>query len=307
MRYNRIEGTGLSLSAVALGTWVFGSDHWNGSDEKLCHDAVLAALSAGVNVIDTAPAYGWGRAEEIVGRAVKGRRQSVIIADKCGLVNKPDGRVDRNLKPESVRAEAERSLKRLGTGYIDIYQLHWPDPDTPLEDTFSELLRLKEEGKIRHIGVCNFGSELLKKAFDCGPVFSAQNQFSLLKREEGLDVLPICREPKTAFFAYGPLSGGILSAKYKSAPALGKSDARRFFYKHYSTGNGAFSAASKTASALAALGKGYGATAAQCAIAWALAHDGVSSVLCGARSPEQALENAGAADFNIPLSAYENI
>ncbi len=177
MQYSKLGNTDITVSKVALGTWVFGGSNWSGADKNDCERTVSAALDAGVNFIDTAPAYGWGLSELITGKALKGKRSGVIIAGKCGLKNTA-GRVEICLTPQFIREDLERSLMQLATDYIDLYQIHWPDQKTPIAETMGALARLKEEGKIRHIGVCNFSAQQITAAMETAPVVSAQNQFS---------------------------------------------------------------------------------------------------------------------------------
>ncbi|MDD4003788.1 MAG: aldo/keto reductase [Elusimicrobiaceae bacterium] len=306
MQYARLGSTDLQVSKVALGTWVFGGSNWSGADKTDCENTVSAALDAGINFIDTAPAYGWGLAETIAGTAVRNRRARVILATKCGLKNS-NSRPEICLKPDFIREDAERSLMQLGTDYIDLFQIHWPDPKTPIAESMGELARLKQEGKIRHIGVCNFDAIQLAQAVECAPVASVQNQFSFLKREEAESVFAICRKAGISFLGYGTLGGGILSDKYRTAPEFAKTDARRFFYRHFSPNNGIFDRSASAAHGMSELAARQNATAAQCAISWVLAHDAVTSALCGARNPQQVRENAAAADLAIPLDAYAGI
>ncbi len=175
MDYRALGSSGIEVSSVGFGTWVMGGVHWGKADDTQSVAAIRAALDAGVNLIDTAPAYGWGRAEEVVGKAVRGRRDKVIIATKCGL--HPMGkRILFNLKPAEIRKELEASLRRLGVDTIDLYQCHWPDPDTPIEETMREMVAMRDEGKIRAIGVSNFEPPLLARALSAGPVASHQPQ-----------------------------------------------------------------------------------------------------------------------------------
>lgn len=297
MRYNKIPGTELNVSAVALGTWVFGGDNWGGSDETLCAQTVSAALESGINFIDTAPAYGWGRAETIVGNAIKGKRDKVVIATKCGL--KKEGKsITICLKPEAVRRELEDSLKRLGTDYIDIYQLHWPDKNTPLEETLGEMRKFSEEGKIRHIGVSNFDLPLLEKARAICRIAAIQNEYSFLKRDAEKKILPHCAAHGVGFLAYGCLGGGILSGKYVAEPVFSRSDARSFFYRYY-RGEG-FEKASKAALFFRSAAEKSGVRPAQAAINWTIQRAGVTAAIAGARTPEQAAMNARSADMELP-------
>jgi len=307
MNYKTLEG-GLRVSRVALGTWVFGGDGWGGAEESGCISAVSAALDEGVNLIDTAPGYGFGRAETIIGKALAGRRDKAVIATKCGLVKTAKGGVAIKLSAESIKAEVEASLKNLGTDYIDIYQTHWPDKHVPVEETYAAMLALIKEGKVRHIGVCNCPPALLEEISKIVKPAVVQNEYSFLKRRFGDDAFPFCEKTGAAFFAYGPLGGGILSAKYKESAVFKKGDARSFFYRFFSPKN--FGKSSAAAKLLAAIASAHGGTAAQAAINWVLLRN-ETVALVGARNAEQAKANAKACGWNFSaeeiaaLAAFE--
>ncbi len=293
---------GQSVSRLALGTWALGGGNdWGNTDEKDALSAIAASLDAGINLIDTAPAYGWGRAEEIVGRALKGHRQQVLLTSKCGIVTK-NGRPDHNLSEQSVIAQCEESLKRLQTDYIDLYLIHWPDPKIPLEETAGALCRLKEQGKIRAIGVCNFSVEQAAQAADLFPLSCVQNPLSLLQHEQK-EVLDFCQNRGVAFMAYGVLGGGILSGKYKKMPNLRRCDARRYFYPHY-FGEG-FEAAQAVALRIKELSAQKNLPPVALALAWALAQEGVNCALFGARNAVQVQENVLALQINLSASEKE--
>ncbi|OVE78072.1 hypothetical protein BVX98_01430, partial [bacterium F11] len=207
MRYTTLSGFQGPLSQIGLGTWPFADDAWGKIDEKTCLDTIFAALDAGINVIDTAPFYGLGRVEEIVGKALKGRRDNVFLATKFGLI-KEGKSIKKNSRPESIRTELEASLKRLGTETIDLYQIHWPDPKTPFEETLEETSKFFAEGKIKSLGVCNFDLDLLKKIRGLSPIATLQNQYSLLKPQDENHILPYCHAEKMGYLAYGSLGGG---------------------------------------------------------------------------------------------------
>lgn len=293
MKYTEIAGTDLTISSLGLGTWVLGGDMWGGAEEADGVAAVQTALDLGVNLIDTAPIYGYGISEKIVGRAIKGRKRSdIIIATKCGLVGK--GREIKNdLSPESIRREIEQSLKNLQTDYIDLYQCHWPDPHTPVELTLKEMMKLKNEGKIRYIGVSNFDLTLLKKAAELAPILTLQSQFSMLERTLEKDILPFCRDKGIGVLSYGPLAGGILTGKYKEPPQLAKADARSFFYKHYRGEN--FNKVRTFLTHLASLGHPLN----ELALNWVCQQPGIVGVLTGCRNPEQVKSNVAAASWQL--------
>lgn len=290
---------GMQASRIGLGTWPLGGGNdWGPTDEAQALSALSAALEGGINFIDLSPVYGLGRAEELTAKAVKGRRHSVLLADKCGIIFK-SGRPDHDLTAGSIIAGCEASLKRLQTDYIDLYQIHWPDPNVPLEDALHTLERLKEQGKIRAIGVCNLNAQQLRSAVQCRQISCMQGNFSLLNAEQ--ETLPVCREKEIAFYGYGVLGGGILSGKYKAVPNLRRCDARRYFYKHYY--GPAFEQAQRVAKRVCEVAADKRQPAAAVALAWALQQNGVSGVLAGARSAEQVQLNARA--LQLTLSAQE--
>lgn len=300
MSFTPLKLGGKTASRLGLGAWALGGGNdWGGTDEKDALDALRASLDEGINLIDAAPVYGLGRAEELTGRAVKGRRSEVLLATKCGICIK-DGRPDHDLRPESIFAGCEASLRRLQTDYIDLYQIHWPDPKTPLADALGALSRLKEQGKIRAVGVCNFSARLLEEACNLTDIVSVQNQFSLLQAEQA-DVLSLCQKRGVAFMAYGALGGGILSGKYKSEPNFRRRDARRYFYKHY-YGEG-FAAARAVSARVKELAAQKNTPPSAVALAWVLLQAGVSCALAGARNAEQARQNARA--LRAELTARE--
>ena len=210
--YIRIEGTNLLSSRIALGTWAIGGWMWGGTDEKESIRTIHAALDYGINLIDTAPIYGYGRSEEIVGEAVQqhGRRQSVILATKVGI-DWTRGKIERNSTRERILKEFEDSLRRLQTDYIDVYQAHWPDPCVPVEETAATLRQLYEQGKICAIGVSNYSPEEMDRFRAAAPLHTIQPPYNLFEREIELDVLPYSVAGGTTTLTYGALCRGLLS------------------------------------------------------------------------------------------------
>lgn len=284
--------TGVWVSDAGLGAWgLGGGSDWGPTDQSAALQTVEAALDAGVNLIDTAPVY--GDAEALLGRALRAKRDRVLLAGKCGIVRRGTWSV-HDLSPSSVRAQLEESLKNLQTDRLDLYQLHWPDPAVPLCDALGELTRLREEGKIRWIGVCNLSAPLLQEALACCDIASVQNPCSLLRLPDP-QVLRLCREAQTSFIGYGPLAGGVLSGKYKGEPNLPKRDARKYFYQCYR--GEAFTRAQQTALRLKQVAAKHDATAAQVALAWAKVY--ATCTLCGARSPQQSRENFAGPELTL--------
>lgn len=295
MKMRRLGRTDLYISAVGLGGWPFGGGYdWGEVDEAQAGQTVLTALDAGINWLDTAPIY--GESEAFLGRILKGRRNQVVLATKCGLV-KNGSWTDHDLRPQTIRLQLEDSLSRLQTDYIDLYQIHYPDPKAPLEDALMELARQKQAGKIRHIGLCNVGVEELARAAEVTEIASVQNEYSLLHPQKGEAVLKTCREKGISLLSYGTLCGGILSGKYKTPPNFRRADARNYFYKCYRAG--AFDAAQQTVLRVQKLAGRLNACAAAVAVAWALANPAVAGALTGARTPRQILQNAAGADLRL--------
>jgi len=276
---------------------------WGGADERDAVKAIQAALDHGITLIDTAPAYGLGRSEELVGEAIAGRRDRVVLATKCGLVWHTDGGrfffdqsgkpVHRYLGGDSIRYELEQSLKRLKTDYVDLYQTHWQDPTTPIEETMSALLDLKRQGKIRAIGVSNATLDEIRQYQRLGPVDSDQEKYSLLDRGMEQALLPYCREQGIGVLAYSPLANGLLTGKIGPKREFTGDDLRRANPRFSLENRIRIQALLEQVHPIAA---NHGLTPGQLAIAWTLAQPGITHALVGARRPQQAVENAGAAD-----------
>ncbi len=316
MEHRQLGKSGLKVSPVIFGAWAAGGWFWGPQDDADSVRAIHAALDAGINCIDTAPIYGMGHSEEVVGKAIKGRRDKVLLATKCGLrwdtpgegsnewtykgldgVERP---VVRNLRKHALIAEVEQSLERLGTDTIDLYQCHWPDASTPIAETMEALATLKQQGKIRAIGVSNFTPDMLAECLRHAPLASDQPKYSLLARDIEADVLPFCRQHGLGVIVYSPLEQGLLTGKVTMDRTFPEGD--------YRSGRPWFQPANRrrVLDALAKIepiAKAHNATLGQVAAAWIIAQPGVTAAIIGARSPEQARENARAAD--IPLTAAE--
>jgi aryl-alcohol dehydrogenase-like predicted oxidoreductase len=295
--------SGIQASVVGFGAWAIGGWMWGGSDAKEAVRAIQAAVERGITLIDTAPAYGLGLSEELVGEAMAGRRDQVVLATKCGLVWDTDsGRfflaqdgkpVHRYLGGDSIRYELEQSLKRLRTDHVDLYQTHWQDPTTPIEETMGALLELKRQGKIRAIGVSNARVDEIRQYQRLGPVDVDQEKYSLLDRGMEKALLPYCREHGMAVLAYSPMANGLLTGKIGPEREFTGDDLRR--------GNPRFSVENRAKiqgllEGLRPIAEGHGLTLGQLAIAWTIAQPGLTHALVGARNARQAEENAGAAE-----------
>lgn len=293
MRFNELGTTGIKASVIGLGTWPFGGGYdWGTVDETELLNTVSAALDQGINLIDTAPIYGDGSSETLLGRALTGRRSHVVLAGKCGLVKKGSW-TDHDLRPETIRRQLTESLSRLKTDYLDLYLIHYPDPLIPLEQAALTLLRLQEEGKIRAIGLCNVSGGEIARVAQMVPLACVQNEYSYLRPQAGRRVAEISRQYHISLMGYGTLAGGLLSGKYKREPNFRRADARNYFYKD-ARGDG-FVQADYLARQLAQVAQKYNKTPAIVAGAWAL--NQANFVLCGAKQPAQIVENAQAADL----------
>ncbi|MDD4956198.1 MAG: aldo/keto reductase [Candidatus Omnitrophica bacterium] len=305
MKFRELGNTGTMVSTVCLGSWVFGGDtSWGGADDRESEEVIKEALDLGVNFIDTAPIYGDGRSEEVIGKAIEGKRGHVVLATKCGLEKTEKG-IRPNLTAAFIREEIERSLRRLRTDVIDLYQCHWPDPGTAPEESFAALERLKSEGKIKHIGVSNFSAELIAAARAVTEITSDQMQYSLFDRGIEKEVIPFCAESGISILSYGSLGGGILSGKYKEPPKFAKSDARSFLYKFYR--EPFWSKARAFVSRLEGIASARGVPVSQVAMNWVLACPGVSSCIVGCRKVSQLADNVGSSDWGLSDTELDEI
>lgn len=304
MRYRKLGPSEMDVSVVSLGTWVLGGDNWGRTDDTQSLAAIKKAIDLGINFIDTASNYGMGHSEEVVGKAIKGRRERVFIATKCGI-HKRGGRFIIDLTPSEIRKQLESSLLRLGIERVDLYQCHWPDPNTPIEDTLAEMVKMQSEGKINYIGVSNFDLPLLERALKAAPVISLQPHFSLLERSIEKLVLPYCKEKGIGVVSYGSLGSGILSGKYKKQPIFTKNDARSFFYPFYKEPYWSLSQA--LVAELKKIAQEKGRPVAQIVINWIVQQSGVTTALVGARTPEQVEMNAAAGDWELSEEELKRI
>ncbi len=300
MRYNILSGTTETVPAIGLGTWVLGGENWGGANEEESVAVIREAVKQGMRLIDTAPFYGDGLAERLVGQAVRTMRDRVFIATKCGVIRE-NGRFLKTLAPASVIREADVSRTRLGMDVIDLYQCHWPDEKTPLEKTMEAMFKLQSLGRVRHIGVCNFGVDLLRAACSVAPVRTLQVPYSLLDRSIEEELLPFCIEKGIGVIVYGAMGGGILSGKYTSTPSFDKRDARRLFYKFY-TGD-KVATVNKSLGALRVMGR----PLSQTALNWVRQQPGIMTVLAGCRTQEQVRVNASAADWELSVEEVGRI
>ncbi len=299
METRRLGRRGPALSVIGFGAWAIGGGGyawgWGEQDDAVSIAAIHRALDLGVNWIDTAAVYGLGHSEEIVGRAVQGLAQRPFIATKCGQVWDSRGRIRTSLRPASIRREVETSLRRFRVDVIDLYQCHWPDAHTPVEETWQTMAALVDEGKARAIGVSNFDVPLIRRCLTVRHVVALQPPYSLLVRDVEDELLPFCAEHGIGVVTYSPMQSGLLSGRFDPA-RLGPDDWRRHdpAYRPPRLGkNLAF------VERLRGIAARHGRTPGQLAIAWVLRRHEVTSAIVGVRRPEQAEEDAGGAGWQL--------
>lgn len=300
--------TGIMITPIGLGTWVMGGSWWGGSDSRECQNTILAALEAGINLVDTAPAYGQGVSETIVGKAVKEfGREKVILSTKAGLRWDEHGDVTRNCSPDSLEYELGESMKRLQTDYIDIYHLHWPDFHTSMESVMRKMEEFKKAGRIRAIAVSNLDMEQMKECRASGVLDGCQPPLNLFERESEKEILPFCREHHLGVLSYGAICRGLLSGKFTKESRFKEGDMRSFDPKFQPEHFGQYINAVEELKEIAA---GLGVSVAQLAVAWTIHQKGVTAALAGARRPEQIRETAMAGDISLEnevLNKIQNI
>jgi len=322
MHVRDLGSSGIEASAVGFGAWALGGWMWGGTDGSASIRAIHAAIDHGITLIDTAPMYGFGVSETIVGKAIHDRRDQVVLATKCGLVcNTTRGRFkgrtntlgpDPNghiaifgvLSPDSIREELEASLRRLRTDHIDLYQTHWPDNTTPIEDTMAALMRFKQEGKIRAIGASNVTTAEMDRYRAVGPLDAGQERYSMLDRDIEADQLPYCRENGIAMLAYSPLAQGLLTGKAGPDREFSEWDQRRDDERFRVENR---RRVQNMLDQMRPVAERHTITMAQLAAAWTLHQPGLTHTLCGIRNTQQARENAAAGEVELTDADLQTI
>ena len=311
MEYRQLGQTDLSVPVVSFGAWAIGGWMWGGTDDAAAIAAIRRGIDEGLTMIDTAPSYGMGHSETIVARAIEGRRDEVSIATKCGVrwdldTDKPGmATIDnegnpvtliRSLGKESVKYELEQSLRRLRIDAIDLYQCHWPDPDTPWEETMEAMVEAKQEGKIRAIGLSNVSVAQIQTCVRNAPIASIQPEYNPLIRGIEKEVLPFCEENRIGVLAYSPIAQGLMTGKVTMDREFPEGDIRRSkpWFKPENRKR-----VLDVLQCLEPVADGHDATLAQLAIAWVVAQPGIASALVGARTVDQVVENARAATIRL--------
>ncbi|GAC1430602.1 MAG: aldo/keto reductase [Chloroflexota bacterium] len=310
MEHRVLGAQGPSLSTIGFGCWAMGGGVWAGSwgpqDDQESIDAIHTALDHGVNWFDTAAVYGLGHSEEVLGKALGSRRKDVVVATKCGLVWDDKGNVSNNGWYDSVMAEAEASLRRLGTDYIDLYQQHWPDSHShaPVAETMRAMEDLVKAGKVRYVGVSNFDVPLLTQALAVRHVDSLQPPYNMLERAVEAEILPFCQEHGIGVVAYSPLASGLLGGRYTESTTFHADDWRSRDERF--TGEG-LRRNLALVGRLRAIAERHGKTVAQLALAWVLANPAVTSAIVGVRRPQHILDALPAADWHLDAATLAEI
>jgi len=309
MQKRHLGNTDLKLTTVGLGTWAMGGPWqfgWGPQNDDEAIAAIVKALELGINWIDTAPAYGLGHSEELIKKALEQTNAKPIIATKCGLLWNEKKEKVPYLKAKSIREECHASLKRLNIDVIDLYQMHWPEPEEDLEQGWEAMAKLKDEGKVRYIGVSNYNIEQLKRITKIARPVSLQPSYSMLHREAEEELLGYCAENNMGVVAYSPMQRGLLTGKFNQErlSGLALDDHRRRSPDFHEP---KFTATLQLVDQLRPIAKRNGKTLAQLAIAWVLRRKEVTAAIVGARRPAQIEETAPAADFELSKEDIEEI
>jgi aryl-alcohol dehydrogenase-like predicted oxidoreductase len=311
MHTRRLGNSDLNITSIGFGAWAIGGGGWafawGSQDDNDSVAAIREAIGVGINWIDTAAVYGLGHSEEVVAKALAGMKNRPYVFTKCGRVWDEKKQIGKRLKADSIRAECHASLKRLKVDVIDLYQMHWPEPDEDIEEGWQAMLKLKQEGKVRWIGVSNYSPEQMTRVAKLGPVTSLQPPYSMIRPEVEDSILPYCLKHNIGVIAYSPMASGLLTGAMtrERIAALPADDWRKEKNKHYQepllTRNLYLVGLLKT------IGSKHGRTPGEVAIAWVLRHAAVTAAIVGGRKPGQLKELVGAADWRLTSSEVNAI
>ena len=311
MKTRKLGWTDLNLTTIGLGTWAIGGGDWlfgwGPQDDAESLSAIVRGIELGINWIDTAPAYGLGHGEEVVGQALKKLKRKPIVATKCGIIWDENRKNYRRLSGQRIRQEVEASLKRLGIDVIDLYQIHWPDPESELEPAWQQISNLVKEGKVRYAGVCNCNIAQLKRIQPIHPVASLQPPYSMIERDaEESGLLDYCRAQNIGVVAYSPMQKGLLTGKFtlQRIEALPENDHRR---RDLNFQEPRLTANLELVEKLEIIAKKHGSTAAQASIAWVLRRPEMTSAIVGVRRPSQVEEVIPAGDLTLSVEDIKAI
>ncbi|MHC5761144.1 aldo/keto reductase [Nostoc sp.] len=310
MQTKQLGNSELHITPIGFGAWAIGGSGWafgwGEQDDQESITAINGALDLGVNWIDTAAVYGLGHSEEVVAKALKGRSNRPYIFTKCSLIWDEKGKIGNSLKADSVRGEVEASLRRLKIETIDLYQIHWPKPDSDIEEGWTTLAKLKDEGKVRYIGVSNFNVEQLKRIQEIAPVTSLQPPYSLVKRDVDKEILPFCKENNIGVIVYSPMQSGLLTGKMtpERVANFPDDDWRK---KSDEFQEPRLSRNLKLVEVLQRIGQQYDRSPGEVAIAWTLNNPAVTAAIVGGRNSKQVEGIIGAGEFRLNQQELDEI
>jgi aryl-alcohol dehydrogenase-like predicted oxidoreductase len=298
--------TDMEITPIGFGSWAIGGNAWGPQDDEEAVGAIRRAVELGMNWIDTAAVYGLGHSEELVARALKGVSERPYVFTKCSLVWDEEGEVHNVLKKDSVKRECEESLRRLQVDVIDLYQIHWPNPEEDIEEGWSALAELKEEGKVRHIGVSNFNVEQMERAQEIAPVETLQPPYNLIDRGIEVEILPYYGEQNIGVIVYSPMKSGLLTGKMtrERVQNLPSDDWRRNAPEFNEP---RLSRNLELVGLLEEIGAEHGRSPAEVAIAWTLRHPAVTAAIVGGRRPEQVDGIIGAVELRLSEEELKRI
>ena len=311
MQTRRLGNSDLHITPIGFGAWAIGGGDWafgwGGQDDAQSVAAIREALDLGINWIDTAAVYGLGHSEEVVAKALEGIAERPLVFTKCGRVWDENRQIGKRIKAASIRHECEASLRRLNVNVIDLYQMHWPEPDEDIEEGWQEMVQLKEEGKVRWIGVSNFSAEHMARVSKYGEITSLQPPYSMIRPEVEESILPHCLENNIGVIAYSPMASGLLTGTMtrERIAAMPADDWRKEKNKYYQ--EPLLSRNLRLAELLRTIASRHGKSAGEAAIAWVLRHPAITAAIVGARRPGQLKELLGAADWRLTPSEVSEI
>lgn len=310
MKTRQFGNTDMHITPIGFGTWALGGGDWafgwGPQDDEQSIAAIHRALDLGINWIDTAAVYGLGHSEEIVARALKDRSERPYVFTKCSRVWDDNGEISSSLKAQSIRRECEDSLRRLQVDVIDLYQVHWPMPESELEEGWETMAQLKDEGKVRYIGVCNFNVEQMRRVMRIAPISTLQPPYSLVKPEVEEEILPFCQEQEMGVIVYSPMMSGLLSGSMtrERIAKLPDNDWRK---RNAEFQEPRLSRNLALVEQLQEIGYMHSRSPGEVAIAWTLHNPAVTAAIVGARRPEQVDSIIGAAEFRLTEAEFDQI
>lgn len=310
METRQFGRTDMQITPIGFGSWAIGGGNWEfgwgAQDDRQAIEAIERAIDLGMNWIDTAAVYGLGHSEELVGQAIQGMSHKPYVFTKCSMLWDDQRQIYHSLKGDSVRRECEASLRRLKVDAIDLYQIHWPNPEAEIEEGWEAMARLKEEGKVRHLGVSNFSVEQMRRVQRIAPISSLQPPYSLLNRHIEREILPFCQENNISVIVYSPMASGMLTG------AMTRERIANFPQDDWRRNNPDYqeprlSRNLALANQLKRIGARQDRSAGEVAIAWTLRHPAVTGAIVGGRSREQVSEIIGAGEFRLSQAELQEI